>query len=86
MRLSLPPRILKSHIGGEGEVAGAQEGGNRWLQSKKSAPRRKGTKKVLSELIERRKKAHPLGEIRRAFTEEMTFELGLEGWLGFPWE
>lgn len=30
--------------------------------------------------------AHPVGEIRRAFTEEMTFELGLEGWLGFPWE
>lgn len=27
-----------------------------------------------------------MGEIRRAFTEEMTLELGLEGWLGFPWE
>lgn len=25
-------------------------------------------------------------KIRRAFTEEMIFELGLEGWLGFPWE
>lgn len=37
-------------------------------------------------LIERRKNAHPVGKIRRAFTEEMTFELGLEGWLGFPWE
>ena len=37
-------------------------------------------------LIESRKNAHPVGKIRRAFTEEMTFVLGLEGWLGFPWE
>ena len=38
VRLSLPPRILKSHMGEEGEVARTQEEGNRWQQSKKSAP------------------------------------------------
>lgn len=69
-----------------GEVASSQGGGNRWLWGKKSAPGERGTKKVLSVLVERRKSSHPVGKIRRAFTEEMTLELGLEGWLGFPWE
>ena len=30
--------------------------------------------------------AHAVEEVKRAFVKEMTFELGLEGWLGFQWE